>query len=43
MTKAEAEALMVQAFIGEAVEGVADEAIREALMQAVREWLKARA
>jgi Fe-S cluster assembly protein SufD len=41
--KQEAEALMIQAFIGEAVEGVADEAVREALMQAVRDWLQTRA
>jgi Fe-S cluster assembly protein SufD len=39
----EAEALMVQGFIGEVVEGVGNEAVREALMQAVREWLKERA
>jgi Fe-S cluster assembly protein SufD len=38
----EAEALMIQAFIGEAVEGVANEGIREALMTRTVEWLAAR-
>ncbi|MGD9923620.1 MAG: Fe-S cluster assembly protein SufD [Pseudorhodoplanes sp.] len=39
----EAEALMVEAFIGEAVEAVESEAVREALMDVARAWLKARA
>ncbi|MFZ5691698.1 MAG: Fe-S cluster assembly protein SufD [Pseudomonadota bacterium] len=39
----EAEALMVEAFIGEAVEAVDDEAMRDALMELARAWLKARA
>jgi len=39
----EAEALMIQAFIGEAVEGVAHEGIREVLMKRTVEWLAARA
>ena len=39
----EAEALMVEAFIGEAVEAVENEAVREALMDIARAWLKARA
>jgi Fe-S cluster assembly protein SufD len=38
----EAEALMVEAFIGEAVEAVDDEAMRDALMELARAWLKAR-
>jgi Fe-S cluster assembly protein SufD len=38
----EAEALMVEAFIGEAVETVDNEAVREALMELSRAWLKAR-
>jgi Fe-S cluster assembly protein SufD len=38
----EAEALMIQAFIGEAVEGIAHEGIREALMERTRQWLAAR-
>jgi Fe-S cluster assembly protein SufD len=38
----EAEALMVEAFIGEAVESVENEAVREALMDLARGWLRAR-
>ena len=38
----EAEALMVEAFIGEAVEAVENEAVRETLMELSRDWLKAR-
>jgi Fe-S cluster assembly protein SufD len=39
----EAEALMVEAFVGEAVEAIDNEAVREALMEISRAWLKARA
>jgi Fe-S cluster assembly protein SufD len=39
----EAEALMVEAFIGEAVEEVENEVVRESLMDIARAWLKARA
>ena len=39
----EAEALMVEAFIGEAVEAIDNEALREVLMELARAWLKARA
>jgi Fe-S cluster assembly protein SufD len=39
----EAEALMVEAFVGEAVEAVENEAVREALMEMARGWLRARA
>jgi Fe-S cluster assembly protein SufD len=39
----EAEALMVEAFIGEAVEAIENEAAREALMDIARDWLRARA
>ena len=39
----EAEALMVEAFVGEAVETVENEAMREALMEMVRGWLRTRA
>ena len=39
----EAEALMIKAFIGEAVEAVENEAVREALMDLARAWLRARA
>ena len=38
----EAEALLVQAFVGEAVEGIEDAGLRDALMAAVVSWLKAR-
>ena len=38
----EAEALLVQAFIGEAVEGIEHAGLRDALMEAVVTWLKAR-
>jgi Fe-S cluster assembly protein SufD len=38
----EAEALLIQAFIGEAVETIANEAVREALMSEVERWLAAR-
>jgi len=43
LPKAEAEALMVQAFCGEAIEFVENEALREALNGIVEGWLKARA
>ena len=39
---AEAEALLIQAFLGEAVEGIEHAGLREALMEAVAAWLKAR-
>lgn len=38
----EAEALMIEAFIGETVETVNNEALREALMVATRQWLASR-
>ena len=38
----EAEALLVQAFIGEAVDAVEPEGLREALMEAAVAWLAAR-
>jgi Fe-S cluster assembly protein SufD len=37
--EAEAEALLIQAFIGEVIEEIADEGIREALMNAAIAWL----
>ena len=40
--EAEAEALLVQAFVGEAVEGIEHAGLRDALMGAVAAWLKAR-
>jgi len=38
----EAEALLIQAFVGDAVEGIEHAGLREALMEAVAAWLKAR-
>jgi Fe-S cluster assembly protein SufD len=38
----EAEALLIQAFIGDAVETIANEAVRGALMSEVERWLAAR-
>lgn len=40
---AEAEALLIQAFLGEAIEGIEHAGLREALMESVATWLKARA
>ncbi len=42
ITEPEAEALLIQAFIGEVVEEIGNEAIREALMSAAIEWMKSR-
>jgi Fe-S cluster assembly protein SufD len=39
----EAEALLVQAFVGEAIEGIEHAGLRDALMEHVAVWLKARA
>jgi Fe-S cluster assembly protein SufD len=39
---AEAEALLIQAFVGEAVEGIEHAGLREVLMEAVVAWLRAR-
>jgi Fe-S cluster assembly protein SufD len=39
----EAEALLIQAFIGEAVEGIEHARLRDVLMEKAVEWLKARA
>ena len=38
----EAEALLIQAFVGEAVEAIAHEGVKEALMAAAVRWLEAR-
>jgi Fe-S cluster assembly protein SufD len=43
ISDAEAEALLIQAFIGETVEEIEHEGIREALMKAAVHWLRARA
>jgi Fe-S cluster assembly protein SufD len=40
---AEAEALLIRAFLGEAIEGIEHAGLREALMDSVVAWLKARA
>jgi Fe-S cluster assembly protein SufD len=40
--EAEAEALMIQAFLGEAIEGIEHAGLREALMDSVAAWLLAR-
>ncbi|MGH6673518.1 MAG: Fe-S cluster assembly protein SufD [Xanthobacteraceae bacterium] len=40
---AEADALLIQAFLGEAIEGIEHAGLREALMDSVAAWLKARA
>ena len=39
---AEAEALLIQAFLGEAIEGIEHAGLREALMEAVAAWLRER-
>jgi Fe-S cluster assembly protein SufD len=39
---AEAESLLIQAFLGEAIEGIEHAGLREALMDSVAAWLKAR-
>jgi Fe-S cluster assembly protein SufD len=39
----EAEALLVQAFVGEAIEGIEHAGLRDALTEHVAAWLKARA
>ena len=38
----EAEALLIQAFVGEAVEGIEHAGLRDALMDQVAAWLKQR-
>ena len=42
LPKAEAEALMLAAFVGEALESIAHEGVRETLEGLVETWLKAR-
>jgi Fe-S cluster assembly protein SufD len=39
----EAEALLIQSFVGEAIEGIEHAGLREVLMEAVAAWLKVRA
>jgi len=38
----EAQALLIQAFVGEAIEGIANDELREATMAAAQRWLEAR-
>jgi Fe-S cluster assembly protein SufD len=38
----EAESLLIQAFVGEAIEGIEDAGLREALMETVADWLRSR-
>ena len=40
--RAEAEALLIQAFVGDAIEGIEHAGLREALIETVQAWLKAR-
>ena len=40
--KAEGESLLIQAFLGEAIEGIEDAGLRESLMETVAAWLAAR-
>jgi Fe-S cluster assembly protein SufD len=42
ISEREAEALLVQAFVGEAIEGIEDAGLRDALTNHVAAWLKAR-
>jgi Fe-S cluster assembly protein SufD len=39
---AEAEALLIQAFLGEAIEGIEHAGLREALMESIANWLRGR-
>jgi Fe-S cluster assembly protein SufD len=43
ISETDAESLLVQAFVGEAIEGIEDAGLRDALMNHVIAWLKARA
>jgi Fe-S cluster assembly protein SufD len=43
LSEKDAQALLIQAFVGEAIEGIADDDLREAVMAAAQRWLEARA
>jgi Fe-S cluster assembly protein SufD len=43
LSEKDAQALLIQAFVGEAIEGIADDDLREAVMAAAERWLEARA
>jgi Fe-S cluster assembly protein SufD len=40
--EADAEALLIQSFVGEAIDTVAHEGVRDALMEATLQWLARR-
>jgi Fe-S cluster assembly protein SufD len=42
LSEKEAQALLIQAFVGEAVEEISDEALRELAMATAERWLEAR-
>lgn len=42
LNQADAQALLIEAFVGEAIEGIADETQREAAIEAARRWLAVR-
>lgn len=42
LSEKDAQALLIEAFVGEAAEGIADENLREAVMDFARRWLEAR-
>jgi Fe-S cluster assembly protein SufD len=43
LSEKEAQALLIQAFVGEAIEGIANDDLREAAMATAQRWLEARA
>jgi Fe-S cluster assembly protein SufD len=43
LSEKEAQALLIQAFVGEAIEGIASDDLREAAMAAAQRWLEGRA
>ena len=43
LTEKQAQALLIQAFVGEAIESIADEALRELVIATAERWLEARA
>jgi Fe-S cluster assembly protein SufD len=43
LSEKDAQALLIQAFVGEAIEGIADDGLREAVMKVAERWLEARA
>jgi Fe-S cluster assembly protein SufD len=42
LSEKEAQALLIQAFVGEAIESVASDAVREVAISTARRWLAAR-